>query len=407
MTPLKKRDDDRNWIPRKIEADLLRHLDRKKSILLLGPRQTGKTSLLSRVSFDLSINLLSSRERLRFEKNPDQLVSEIDALESVGTLPLVLVDEVQKVPALMDVVQYLVDQHKAQFVLTGSSARKLKSIASINQLPGRVVVLRMDPLSIEEWSDRWCPKSLIESVNFGSLPGIVRSTVARDKEQDLASYVETYLEDEIRREAVVRNLVHFSRFLELAALESGKLVSFRKLSQDIGIAHTTVSAYFQILEDCLLVDRVDPLTESARRNKLVRSSRYLFFDLGVRRLAAGETPLQNHYQGPILGDWFEQWVGQELIRGIRNLPGAKLRFWKDPDGPEVDWVLVQGSRWIPIEVKLTATPDQHDARHLKVMLAEYPDRCKKAYIVCTTPRRFKITDAIEAIPWTDLPRLFL
>src|SRR5437867_8733853 len=224
---------------RSIEFGLKRHLDRGKSVLLLGPRQTGKTTLIGGLKSDLGISLVSPSVRQRYEKNPSLLAEEVRALPrrtSVRNRPLVTVDEVQRVPALMDVAQELIDRREAQFVFTGSSARKLRRGRDINLLPGRLVALRLDPLTIEE--DR--PDTLNEALLFGSLPAIRRLRRNEDKEADLRSYVTTYLEEEVRQEALVRNVGVFGRFLELAALESGGITNYSKISQDLGVSAVSV-----------------------------------------------------------------------------------------------------------------------------------------------------------------------
>jgi predicted AAA+ superfamily ATPase len=171
----------------------------------------------------------------------------------------VTVDEVQKVPALMDVGQDLIDRGEAQFVFTGSSARKLRRGRDINLRPGRLVALRLDPLTIEE--NR--PDTLQESLLFGALPAIRRLERDEDKEADLRSYVETYLEEEVRQEALVRNVGIFSRFLELAGQESGRIANYSKISQDVGVSAVSVRTYYEILCDCLVAERV----ESMRRER--------------------------------------------------------------------------------------------------------------------------------------------
>jgi len=215
--------------------------------------------------------------------------------------------------------------------------------------------------------------------------------------------VTIYLEEEIRAEAIVRNLGSFSRFLELAASEAGLAVNFSKLSQEIGVSHTTVQSYYQILEDCLIAERIEPLTKSKTRKKLTRTQKYLFFDMGVRRLAAHEgiRPPQE-----ILGRWFEQFVGLELLRLARGSENKKrLLYWRDPGGPEVDWVIEDRESFKPLEVKWTNLPSERDARSLKVFLGEYP--CPEGgWIVCQSQREFTLGKNISAIPWQKLPELF-
>ena len=274
------------YITRLQEEKIKRLINRNKSVLLLGPRQTGKTTLISCFKSDLFISLVPPEIRQRYEKSPGLLTGEVEALENKGVSkrPLVFLDEVQKVPSILDSVQDLIDRRKANFILTGSSARKLRRGSQVNLLPGRVVALRLDPLILRE-----APASnLEERLLFGALPGILSVAHSEERETDLESYVTTYLEEEIRAEAVVRNLGSFGRFLEYAASESGQVVNLRKLSQEIVVSHTTINSYYQILEDCLVAERIEPITRSKTRKKLTKSQKYLLFDLGVRRLAARE-----------------------------------------------------------------------------------------------------------------------
>lgn len=389
-----------NYLPRLIETKLTEHLAQERSILLLGPRQTGKTTLIKRIPADFHLSFIQPRVRQAYEQDPSRLADELAVLPRLnnGRLPLIIIDEVQKVPEIMDVVQDLIDNKIAKFILTGSSARKLRRGKAINLLPGRVIVMHLDPLSMPEIAS---PISLENILMNGSLPAVIQTQDASYIQELLISYVSTYLEEEVRQEALVRNLSHFSRFLTLAASESGNIVNYTKLSQQIGVAHSTISGYYQILEDCLIAERIDPLVRSKTRKKLSKSSKYLFFDMGVRRLAASEgldPPLD--YKGHL----FEQFVGLEIIRALRTVPvRMKLQYWRDPDGPEVDWVIDTTQGLIPIEVKWTDNPQEQDAKHLKVFLEEY--QAPKGYVICRTPRRRKLLDNVEAIPWQELSEI--
>lgn len=388
------------YIPRLLEQQIQNALRRNKSVLLLGPRQTGKSTLLGRLQSDLTIRFVQPDVRLRYEKNPATLTGEVEALsvKRSRSLPLVLLDEVQKVPKILDVVQDLVDRKRANFVLTGSSARKLRRSPETNLLPGRVVALRLDPLTFAEF-----PKHSLEGeILFGSLPGIVQLQNDQDREIDLASYVLTYLEEEVRAEALVRSLGTFARFLEYAASESGQIVNHRKLSQEIGVAHTTIASYYEILEDCLIAEKIEAFTKSRTRKKLTKSPKYLFFDLGVRRLCAKEgSALPRETQGML----FEQYVGLELLRYSR-LSSSRwaLRFWRDPEGPEVDWILEGKGQLIPVEAKMTNRPDARDCRHLRIFLDEYR-AAERAYLVCTVPRRMQLEKNILAVPWQEIQQI--
>lgn len=391
-----------HYISRKIESNIKEALERNKSILLLGARQTGKTTLLNQIPSDLYISLASPVVRQRFEKNLALLSGEIEALDKKNHIPLVVIDEVQKIPDIMDLAQDLIDRKQARFILTGSSARKLKQPGKINLLPGRVVALKLTPLIISELPEN--KKNLDELLLYGALPEIITQLESLDKETDLRSYITTYLEEEVRAEALVRNIGSFYRFLELAASESGNIINFRKLSQEIGVAHTTISAYYQILEDCLIAERIEPLRHTKTRRKLAAMPKYLFFDLGVRRLCANEgIKLPAKY----IGSLFEQFIGLELIN-ILNLTQelGKIYFWRDASGScEVDWVIDQQGQYIPIEVKLTASPTISDTKHLQTFLSEY-ENTDKAYIICTAPRKIKLHDRIYALPWQEIDEIF-
>ncbi|MBI1991707.1 MAG: ATP-binding protein [Candidatus Omnitrophica bacterium] len=388
------------YIPRLLEEKIRRAVARNKSVLLFGARQTGKTTLIHRFEAALSISLIRPEVRQRYEKSPEQLAGEVEALarRRGGARPLVVVDEVQKVPALLDVVQDLIDRRQANFVLTGSSARKLRRGAAVNLLPGRVATFRLDPFSLREVP----ATSVEERLLYGSLPGLLAVPNLSDRETDLESYVTTYLEDEVRAEALVRRVGDFARFLELAASESGNLVNTRKLSQEIGVSHTTIAGYYQILEDCLIAERIEPLSHSATRKKLTKSEKYLFFDLGVRRLAAreGTRPSRENF-----GRLFEQFVGLELVRCAHvQHPVMKIRFWRDPDGPEVDWVIDDDGAYIPVEVKWTDRPQPGDLRALELFLREYASS-KQGYLVCRVPRNTQLSPRITAVPWQSTDEL--
>ncbi|TAK74745.1 MAG: ATP-binding protein, partial [Gammaproteobacteria bacterium] len=290
---------------------------------------------------------------------------------------------------------------KAQFILTGSSARKLKTGHDLNLLPGRVVMLTMTPLLYQEFPEPR-PK-LDDMLLYGTLPGIATETDHQMQETDLYSYVTTYLEEEIRAEALVRNVGSFTRFLEVAAGEAGKQVSFTRLSQDVGVTDTTIANYYQILEDCLIVLRIDPLTHTQTKRRLIKSPKYLFFDLGIRRACANEgTQLPQK----IIADLFEQFVGTELVYYSQlTSPQIKVRYWRDAAGPEIDFVLDMAHHYLPVEVKWTDKPDLSDARHIVKFMSETP-QAEQGYVVCRTPRRYKIADRVTALPWQEINFLF-
>lgn len=394
-----------SYIHRLIEQSIQNALKRGKSILLLGPRQTGKTTLLKhQITSDLFYTFVEPKTRLQFEKTPGQLGQVINAFKHLNPdklLPLVILDEVQKIPSILDEVQYLIDNQVAQFILTGSSAIKFGRSQKVNLLPGRLVKIQMDALSLLEMKGL---PTLEDLLLYGSLPGIYQQSAHHLKAVDLQSYVTLYLDEEIRAEALVRQIGAFTRFLELAAIEAGQQVNMSKLSKEIGIGRHTIHEYYQILEDCLIADRIDALTSSSSRRRLTKAPKYLFFDLGIRRIAAHEgTQLPQK----ILGELFEQFIGLEILKLIRlYAPLAKLNYWRDHSGPEVDYLIVINRQYIPIEVKWSDNPNSDDCKHLEKFMAEY--HCiTPAYIICRIENPRLIKDNILAIGWQEFDKIIV
>jgi predicted AAA+ superfamily ATPase len=391
------------YLTRSIEKNIRQTLERGKSVLLLGPRQTGKTTMIKEaIRPDINYSFAKANIRQRYEQSPALFESElIEQFKAYPRPPLVCIDEVQKIPRVMDIAQHLIDDKMAQFILTGSSARKLKHNREVNLLPGRVVSLNMTPLLYSEMTT--ITETLEDILLYGTLPGIVLDLNDASREEDLLSYVSTYLEQEIRAEAVVRNIGHFSRFLQVAAGESGKQLNFTRLSQDIGVSDTTIANYYQVLEDCLIVLRIDPIIDGQTKRRLIKSPKYLFFDLGIRRACANEGVV---LQQRAMAELFEHYIGNELIyQSQLHYPQAKIKYWRDAAGPEIDYVIECAQQFIPIEVKWSDKPRLVDARHLIKFMQEYP-KVRMSYIVCRTPKRYKLADNVTVMPWQDLYQVF-
>ena len=330
-------------------------------------------------------------------------------------------DEIQKVPALLDEVQSLYDAHKSRFqiYLTGSSARRLRRYSS-NLLPGRSHTFRLVPVCLwetegpqrTEWpgaepgprlSQRgksaapFPAQSLERTLLLGSLPG-VRTESERTAAATLSAYVENYLEEEIRREALARDMGAFSVFLKLAAAEAGQQVNLARLSTESGVPAASLKNYYQVLEDTFVGHWLRPYARRGRK-RLLTTPRFLFFDTGVRNAAAGfsldRTILAT--EGPRL---LEQWVGLELIYRATSVgPGHEVGFWRSASGAEVDYVWQGPREDVPIEVKWTARPQPNDARHLETFLNEYGPRARRGLVVCRCERVERLTDRVLAVPW--------
>ena len=305
-------------------------------------------------------------------------------------------DEAQSVPSIFDAVQALYDADKTRwrFVLCGSSARKLR-LTGANLLPGRSLVHHLYPLTLAEqpapeqrityaasplpfpWREGKRVKhpfpewDLLTRLAYGALPGIVTAD-EQDRQGLLKAYAFVHLEEEIRREALVKDWGAFVRFLQLAAVESGQMLSYSNLSRESGVSQPTVKGYYQLLEDMFVGLRIPAYSRSPRKN-LLSTPKFLFFDLGVRHAAAGLTPSVETVKanpGPI----FEQWVGIELWQRLQYLGVGKLYHQRTRDGAEVDFIIEHGGDLTPIEVKWTEKPTLNDARHLLPFLLKKSQR---------------------------------
>ena len=385
------------WINRTISQNLTNTLSRSKSILLFGPRQTGKTSVVKKLAHDTYITLMDPAKHRQYESAPESLLQEVKAQKYLlNRKPIIILDEIQKVPDITDVIQILIDEDIAQFILTGSSARKIK-----NLLPGRVIKYTLSPLSLVE----------LEGINLnleailtnGLLPEVYTTTNQFAVNELLESYVNLYIEEEVRKEALVRNVGNFTNFLNLACIESGNIINLRAIAYEIGMSHQTIAEYYRILQDCMLIEKINALTKSITRKRLNKSPKFILFDLGVKRIGAGEPSNPGIHQQASL---FEQFIGLELSKIIR-LRGKleKLFFWRSHDGPEVDFVLEENGLYIPIEVKWTDKPTQRDTKHLVTFKKEYPLK-NNMYVICRCAEPMLLADNIMALPWQHLAKIF-
>ena len=391
--------------------------------LLFGARQTGKSTLLNQLIPEeaLRINLADPQERSRHLANPGEFAQACRSLPTNRKGQFVFVDEAQSVPAIFDAVQMLYDADKTRrrFVLCGSSARKLR-LTGTNLLPGRSLLHHLYPLTLAEHPAKegrvgqvTCPLpfpwnagnsvknpfpewDLLTRLAYGALPGIVTAD-KQDRAELLKAYAFVHLEEEIRREAMVKDWGAFVRFLQLAAVESGQILNYANVSQESGISQPTVKGYYQLLEDMFVGIRVPAYSKSPRKN-LLSTPKFMFFDLGVRHAAAGLTPsveLVRANPGPI----FEQWVGIELWKRLQYLGEGKLYHQRSRDGAEVDFIVERGNKLTPVEVKWTEHPTLNDARHLLAFLREKSRDAKHGYMICRCPRPLQLDSPITALPW--------
>jgi predicted AAA+ superfamily ATPase len=368
------------------------------SAFLFGARGTGKT-VLARAFIQerkpcLTIDLLEQKTFLRYLSAPGLLREEVEAaLETARRKRLlVLIDEVQKVPALLDEVHSLFNTHaeKAQFLLTGSSARKLKR-GGANLLAGRAYVAHLHPLTHQE-----VKLDLKKALQFGTLPGLYLTD--RIPESWLDAYVTTYLKEEIQQEALVRRLDAFSRFLEFAAQTHGEPVNFTKIARQGVASVPTVQDYYSILVDTLIAFRLDGWSTSVR-HQLLQAPKYYFFDCGVLNALRGELRTELRERSFRYGKLFETWVILEAIRlNDYAQRGYRFAYWRTSTGLEVDLILYENALKAPIaiEIKSSDAPTESDLKSLEAFKREHPKA--RLYCLCNAPRARNVGN-VRVLPW--------
>ena len=404
------------YYQRLLHAKLISKRSQNKVRLIFGARQVGKTMLLKNILSEkdsIFYNLQDSSLRRRLERDPSIFTRELNALPA--DITNVFVDEIQKIPSLLDEVQFLYDNDKTrfQFYLTGSSARKLRGY-SANLLPGRSHVYYLYPVSLMEergrkslverfelTSGRLFPETLLnDKLIFGNLPGI-RLENEETAFETLSAYVDNYVEEEIRKESLVRNTASFNVFLQLSALESGKQVNLTKLSQESGIAVSTIKNYYQVLNDTFLGYWVYSYRKSQRK-RLTTTPAFYFFDLGVRNTAA-EIRLNKSMLAELGGHLLEHLVGLELIQRAGYLGrGYNVSFWRTVSGAEVDFIFETTDKDIPIEVKWTESPSTKHIRNIEKFIDLHPERASNGYLVCRISQPQQLSERVLAIPFESL-----
>ena len=356
------------------------------NFFLFGPRGTGKSTWLRETFADaLLIDLLREDLKTRLEANPERLVEIVDGNPSSRT---VIIDEVQRVSALLPVVHRLIerDGRSRQYVLTGSSARKLKR-NGVDLLAGRAVVKYCHPLLASEMVDDF---NLENALVRGMIPLVVS---ADDWKQTLATYMALYVREEVQYEGLVRNLPAFSRFLEAISFSHGALYSATDISRDCGVSRPMVDSYLSILVDLLVAARLPPFNRRAKR-RLVGHDKFYFFDAGVFRSIRPHGPLDSPAE--IDGAALEGLVFQQL-RAWTDYRGSgdTLSFWRTHTGHEVDFVVYGENRFEAIEVKNAARLSPRDFSGLKAFASDYPE-AKRILLYRGTDRI--LHDGIFCIP---------
>ncbi len=370
------------------------HLPRPgtESFFLWGPRQTGKSTLLRQSYPDGRwIDLLKAEEFRRYLARPELLRQEIEA-EWPTENRQVVIDEIQKVPALLDEVHWLIENRGLHFALCGSSARKVKRGAA-NLLGGRALRFELHGLTAGELGREF---DLDRMLNHGYLPRIYEASRPR---RLLNAYVADYLKEEVAAEGLVRNLPIFSEFLDVASLSDGEIVNFSNIARECGVSSHTTKSHFQILEDTLL-GRWLPAYRKRPKRRVIRAPKFYFVDVGVVNRLAKRGELSPGSE--LYGKAFENWVFHELsaFASYREFDGG-LSYWRLASGIEVDFIL--GDMEIAIEAKSSARVTRDHLKGLRSLVEDHPDVGRRI-VVCRESRARKTEDGIEILPASSFVR---
>lgn len=331
-----------------------------QSLFFWGARQTGKSTLLKAMYPNaLYIDLLKTDLYYRFLKEPKLLREIVEANRN----KLVIIDEIQKIPILLDEIHWLIENYKTQFILSGSSARNILR-SGINLLGGRAIRYELYPFVSEEIPEF----NLLRALNHGLLP---RHYISENPKKLIEAYVVNYLRDEIVMEAKIRNMTAFSRFLEAAAFTNGEIVNYTNIASDCGVSSTTVKEYFQILDDTL-IGRFLPSFQKRQKRKTIQAPKFYFFDIAIvnHLLKRGNIEIGTENYGNAL----EHFIYMEL-HAFNNYTESNLSisYWRTTNQNEIDFIL--GDAQVAIEVKSTTNVQTKQLQSMKIFLDEFP-HCK-------------------------------
>lgn len=377
-------------------------LPKNHSFFLLGPRGAGKSTLVKK-QFDhessVFFDLLEAKYEDKFSRNPDELKDIVVALPKEKTH--IIIDEIQKIPKLLDVVHQLIESTDKCFILTGSSARKLKR-GSANMLAGRAFVYHLHPLSIFELEEDF---SLDERLQWGMLPKIIEYKQDHLRRKYLQTYAHTYLKEEVWEEQFIRELNPFRKFLEVAAQMNGKIINYSNIAKDVGVEHQTVENYYTILEDTMLGFLLEGFQHSFRK-RLSSKPKFYFFDTGVTRSLSRRLSIPYEPGNTAYGDAFEHFVILECLKlSSYFFEEYRFSYLKTKDDVEVDLVVERpGLPYLFVEIKSTSNITKAAISSFWHISKDFPN-CEA---ICLSNDPFeKKWDHVRAIPWKEgLKRYF-
>ncbi len=367
------------------------------SILLFGARGCGKSTLIQ-ASYDqkstVRIDLLNPALEQEYSRHPQELAKVVEALPL--SITHVIIDEVQKVPPLLDVVHSILESSKPRyFILTGSSARKLKR-GGANLLAGRAFVYHLFPFTFLEQGASF---KLDEVLQFGQLPRVVEFSQAASKIRFLHSYVSTYLKEEVAAEQLVKKLAPFRRFLEVAAQSNGKIINFSNIARDTGVSDNTVREYFSILEDTLVGFLMEAYSGSFRK-RLGQKPKFYFFDIGVVRALTRVLSLPLLPQTSAYGEAFEHFIILEIYRLVSYFfPEYRLSYLHTKDDEEIDLLVERpGLALLCIEIKSSVSINENDLRKTVSLSKSLPGSEVLCFYNGETEKHYT---GIRVIPWAQ------
>lgn len=370
------------------------NIPNSKSFFIFGPRQTGKSTLLKSLfnpATDIYYDLLKSEEYLRLMHQPALLREEVQSRK----VKRVFIDEIQRIPDLLNEVHWLIEQDKSiQFIFSGSSARKLKRMKA-NMLGGRAITLQLYPLTTSELGNSF---NLMRALQYGTLPAYYFENDTTTLQDQLRAYVETYLEEEIELEAQIRQLGVFIRFLTLAAHENGQILNYSNLGNNISTSYQTIKGYYQILEDTLVGQFLWPYSHSVRKT-LVKHPKFYFFDPGVVRTLTKKLTAPLEIKTTEFGKAFEHWIFLEMVRHNSYFKCDWTFSFYRTNQVEVDIIIeTPQEKTFAIEIKGNDTIATNDLHGLK----SFKEICPKAHlaVVSMSPKRRMMGD-VTILPWQE------
>lgn len=367
---------------------------RSSSFFLFGARGTGKSTFLKQfftADRTIWVDLLDPEQEYRYAMRPQELAERIRAERK--TFDWVVIDEIQKVPKLLDVVHSTIESHGIHFALTGSSARKLKK-DSVNLLAGRAFVYHLFPLTSREMGEAF---DLPKALHSGTLPGLLPFSTEDERRAFLRAYALTYLKEEVWAEHLIRRLDPFRRFLEIAAQCNGEILNYSNIARDIGADHKTVSSYFQVLEDTLLGFLLEPYHASVRKRQR-QAPKFYFFDPGILRALTGTLNVDLNPGTYAFGRAFEHFVVLEIVRlSDYRRNDYRFSYLRTREGAEIDLIVERPAEpTVLVKIKSTDRVDERTVRDLARFVPHFPG----ARALCLSRDKVrKEIGGVLALPW--------